>query len=249
MGNGHEKVLAFHGFGQSAEQFREYLEPLAEQYELYIFDHFFHGQSEWKPITPIKAERFAALIEEFLSRENIKNFHILAYSLGGKWAHSIVRFHAERVKKVLLFAPDGARTTLYYSFSSRHPVGRWSFKKTVQHPRTFFWLLRTFYRLGILSKSLYRFVYLQMGSSVKRNQVYETWTKYRDFKGLSPLSIRVYNEKQIPLRVVVGSYDRVIKPEWFAVFKAKIKLFDLVEVKKGHRSILYSIVHEARKFF
>lgn len=249
IGKGEKTILVFHGFGQNASEFSQYVEKLGENYTIYVFDHFYHGDSKWNSEDPIQVNDFAKIFVLFFEQEKITTFNIVAYSLGGKWAHSVVRFFSEQVEKVFLCAPDGSKSTFYYAFSSRNTFGRWVFKKTIQHSRFFFLLLKSLYKLGILNKSIYRFVYYQMGSVEKRKQVYNTWTKYRYFKGLSPISIGLYNKQKIPLQILLGTYDRVIQPKWFSVYTKKIILLELISVTKGHRSILTSISSRAHDFF
>ena len=249
VGNGKKSILAFHGFGQSAEEFVQYVTSLYDDYTIYVFDHFYHGKSHWETESPINVEAFSKVIEAFLVKENIDRFNIIGYSLGGKWAHSIVRFFPERVNKVFLCAPDGSKSTFYYSFSSRSALGRWVLKKTIQHSAFFFWLLKTLYKVSVLDKSIYRFVYYQMGTEQQRKQVYNTWTKYRYYKGLSKISIDIYNSHNIPLQILLGSYDRVIQPKWFDIYKSKIDSLQLVTVTKGHRSVLTSIAGRSKDFF
>ena len=241
FGRGEEVILAFHGFGQSAEEFYPYIKPLESKYKVFVFDHFFHGLSNWGSNYEITEFDIKSLFDLVFKTENINKFHILAYSLGGKWAFTIFRVFPNQVQQISLFAPDGVKVSFYYSFSSKNWFGRKLFYFSIQKAQFFYGLLRLALKMGIIKKMLYRFVYFQMNTVEKRNQVYNTWTKYRKLEGLTPYTIRLINQKRININFFLGAYDNVIKPTWFDKCTKKMNHASIKILKKGHRSILTSI--------
>ncbi len=240
--NSKNVLIALHGFGQSGNEFLEYLKPLEDSYTIYALDHFFHGESNWNSNQLISTSIFRVLISKLFEAEQIDKFEVVAYSLGGKWAYSLVDHFPKQVQKLILCAPDGSKTNFYYDFSSRNPLGRFLFQRSVANPGFYFALLRTALRFKIIPKTVYRFAYFQMDTAAKREQVANTWIKYRKFNGLQRSTIQLINQNAIPLQLVLGAYDSVIQPVWFEGIESKIPHVKKAIVKKGHRTILTEIV-------
>ncbi len=241
FGSGSQVLLAFHGFGQSAQEFASYLSGLEEQYSVFVFDHYFHGESEWNLEDAVSVEVFQEKFEKLFESEGITRFGIVAYSLGGKWAFTCARLFASKIDFISLFAPDGYRTTFYYHFSTGNILGRKLFRWSVERPKFYFWILRNALRVGLITKMVYRFAYFQMDTETKRKQVVNTWIKYRKLKGLSSKTVKLLNDSNIPITLVLGKYDKVIQPKWFKGVENLLMHSELIVVPKGHRSILGSI--------
>src|SRR5690606_39104218 len=122
-GNGKHPLLVFHGFGQDHTLYVPLLRSLSAKYTLYIVDLFFHGKSEWNEgERPLEKSAWAGIMKVLLQEQNISRFSILAYSLGGKFALAMLEEFPDRIEKLFLVAPDGIKTSFWYSMAT-YPKG------------------------------------------------------------------------------------------------------------------------------
>src|SRR5690606_33757940 len=99
VGNGKHPLLVFHGFGQDHTMYVPLLKSLSSTYTLYIVDLFFHGKSEWNEgERPIEKKDWNAIVEVLLHEQRLDDFSLLGYSLGGKFALSILEAIGNRIR-------------------------------------------------------------------------------------------------------------------------------------------------------
>ena len=68
LGSGKQVLLMFHGFGQDHTAFHAIEKPLAEQYTLYQFDLYFHGNSTWGDgEKPLEKSYWHEMLQTFLT--------------------------------------------------------------------------------------------------------------------------------------------------------------------------------------
>src|SRR5688572_20735740 len=98
LGHGTKVLLAFHGFGQNSDYFLPVAEALGEQFTIYAFDLFFHGNS-WleKEHAPLTKEFFTSLLQRFLAKEKVEKFSVTGFSMGGKFALAVLESFPERI--------------------------------------------------------------------------------------------------------------------------------------------------------
>ena len=136
-GHGPLAVLAFHGFGRTGEDFHILEKTLGERCTLYAFDLHFHGQSPSyphradEPFTPKELATYFAAFADELKAEKVV---LLGYSLGGRMVLTLLEQMPERVDRAFLVAPDGLRTRPWYRGLAASGVGRWAYKRFVEHP-------------------------------------------------------------------------------------------------------------------
>src|SRR5687768_2686373 len=131
-GNGKHPLLVFHGFGQDHTLYVPLLKSLSKKYTLYIIDLFFHGKSEWNEgEKPLQKSTWKSIVETLLQEQHIDAFSILAYSLGGKFALATIEAFPGRVREAFLLAPDGIKTSFWYSLATYPPVLRKFFKSMI----------------------------------------------------------------------------------------------------------------------
>jgi len=53
-----------------------------------------------------------------MKKEDFHEFHLIGYSMGGKFALLTYELFDKKVKSLTLLAPDGIKTGLWYSISS-----------------------------------------------------------------------------------------------------------------------------------
>jgi pimeloyl-ACP methyl ester carboxylesterase len=230
-------MLLFHGFGQDHHAFDSWIR-VNNEYTLYSFDLFFHGQSSWTSQEALEKTDWSGILILFLQRENIIEFEIAGFSMGGKFALATLEAFPEKVRKIILLAPDGVRTSFWYRLATYSIATRALFKSMVLHPHRFYNATKILRNLGLVDKGLLRFAESQMATEEKRNRVYYSWVYFRKLSfSLSSMAL-LLNEYQIALTMIVGKYDRVIRPNSMEGFLAKVnsKQFEVVEA--GHNDLI-----------
>ena len=105
-GNSAQVLLLLHGLGASAERWEFVIPLFSEKYRVIVPDLIGFGHSE-KPSVDYTTEYFTDFMYKFVSKLNIKNFHIIGSSLGGQIAAEFTSKHNELVKKMVLVSPSG----------------------------------------------------------------------------------------------------------------------------------------------
>jgi pimeloyl-ACP methyl ester carboxylesterase len=239
LGNGEQTLLVFHGFGQNKSYFRHLGAALSTQYTVYTFDLFYHGQSIW-PLheTPLTKTFWAAWIDAFLNQEHIETFSLLGFSMGGKFVLATLEAFPERVSLLILIAPDGIKTSFWYSLATYPGWTRKYFRKLVTSPDAFAKLVSLCYRLRIVDKGIIRFAASQMDTPDKRRRVYNTWMLCRKLSfDLSHIASLI-NTHHIPLYLFLGTYDRIITKKNMQGLLKKLNTYKLVMLKTGHNQLV-----------
>jgi pimeloyl-ACP methyl ester carboxylesterase len=150
------------------------------------------------------------VIELFLQKEKLIEFELAGFSMGGKFAFATLELFPERVKRMILVAPDGIKVNFWYRFATYPIAMRAMFESFVSNPKTFFALAKFLQSVRIIDKYLLRFVMLQMDTEEKRKRVYSSWIYFRHLKFKMRFIGEILTKKKIPLKIIVGRYDKVI---------------------------------------
>ena len=105
-GDSDQVLLLLHGLGASAERWEFVIPLFSEKYRVIVPDLIGFGHSE-KPSVDYTTEYFTDFMYKFVSKLNIKNFHIIGSSLGGQIAAEFTSKHNELVRKLVLVSPSG----------------------------------------------------------------------------------------------------------------------------------------------
>jgi len=111
-GAGNKTILLFHGFGQDHRAFESWNESLKNEYTIYTFDLFFHGNSRWQNNRALEKEDWKKVLQLFFDREKIEDFEIAGFSIGTKFVLAAMELFPDRVKRIILIAPDGISANL-----------------------------------------------------------------------------------------------------------------------------------------
>lgn len=238
-GNGGEHLLVFHGFGQDLSVFDFFTQSLARHYTFYVFDLYFHGRSRWSHGEgALEKEEWKKTIELFLAENGIQKFHIAGFSLGGKFALATLEAFPEKIQKVYLIAPDGIKTSFWYSLATYPAILRKFFRSMILHPDRFLTLARFLNKTGLLDTGLIRFAEYQMNSEEKRARVYFSWVVFRHLNFDIDCIARIINEQDIQLTLIVGKFDKVITPQNMHLLTKKLKHYRLEILESGHNGLI-----------
>ena len=105
-GDSDQVLLLLHGLGASAERWEFVIPLFSEKYRVIVPDLIGFGHSE-KPSVDYTTDYFTDFMYKFVSKLNIKNFHIIGSSLGGQIAAEFTSKHNELVRKLVLVSPSG----------------------------------------------------------------------------------------------------------------------------------------------
>jgi pimeloyl-ACP methyl ester carboxylesterase len=238
-GNGEETLLVFHGFGQSHHIFETFADTLKEHYTLFVFDLYFHGNSSWSDgETPLSKAAWKNTIALFLEENRIDHFGVAGFSLGGKFALATLEAFPDRTKEVFLIAPDGIKTSFWYSLATYPFLLRRFFKSMILHHNRFLLLANQLNRLNLVDKGLIRFADFQMNTEEKRKRVYYSWVVFRHLKFNLRKLARLIISNNIKLMLIVGRYDKVIRPDNMKRFLSYLRKYSFNILEAGHTGLL-----------
>jgi pimeloyl-ACP methyl ester carboxylesterase len=213
IGNGSKYLLLFHGFGQDHSVFISIAHALSDQYTCYLFDIYFHGKSRWSADEkPLEKEEWKNIIGSILRENNIQEFSLFGYSMGAKFAFATLEAFPQQVKQLMLVAPDGIKTSRWYSLATYPTVMRNFFRSMINHHSRFLGIARVLSQLRMMDRGLIRFAELQMNTEERRKRVYYSWVVFRHLSFDMESIAALINEHSIELVVVAGKYDKVIRP-------------------------------------
>lgn len=248
IGKGKKILLAFSGFGQNQAHFHKLAEVLTSEYTVYAFDTFFHGKSIWKDCEKtLSADEWKKFADIFLTRHHIHQFAILGYSLGGKFALTTLSLFPDQVVKLILIAPDGVKTSIWYSLATYPYWIRRIFRSTVTQPGRFFLLVRVLSKLHLLEKGVAKFAKSQMNNQKKRYRVYCTWIVLRKLRPDIKKIAGLINQRSIEVEMFLGSYDRIIRQKNMKKLLKKLKDYRLIILEKGHNTLIDDVADYYQK--
>jgi pimeloyl-ACP methyl ester carboxylesterase len=238
-GHGTRNLILFHGFGQDHTALLPLAESIADEYTCYIVDLYFHGKSVWpNDETPLEKKDWKSIIEAFLTKNNIESLSLAGYSLGAKFVLATLEAFPSRIEEIFLIAPDGVGTNTWYSLATYPLLLRKTFKSMIDRHDRFTTLGRMLSKIGLVDKGLLRFAEHQMDTIEKRKRVYYSWVVFRhlefDMKAISKL----INTYDIDLTIVVGKFDKVIKPEKMNRLLQHVPVHRFEIVEAGHNQLL-----------
>jgi pimeloyl-ACP methyl ester carboxylesterase len=214
LGAGTEVVVCLHGFGREAEDFVAFQSLLQPGQRLIAINLLAHGKSTFPASRisrrPLTKTEWCSLIAALLNDAQVERYHLIGYSMGGRLAMVLVEQMAERIKSLVLMAPDGLKVNWIYRFVSDTKLGRILYRSIIRNPS---WLLKTvdFLRaIRILHDKIHRFVHLQLETEEKRRLVYDAWLIHRMlFPHLKEVA-RSIECRHTPFLLMFGRYDKVI---------------------------------------
>ena len=239
FGKGKKVMLAFHGFARHCTDFKIFEKQLSDEYTVYSFNFFHHGNSTWPEdrisSNTLTNDELKAFFKKFFSEKNIHRFSLMGYSMGGKICFSLLHYFPNRIDEMYLMAPDGIKKNFWYTFSSRNWLGNSIYRRILQNPRPFVALANGMKNVGLLRKKLHSFVLNNIDTKEKRQQVYKVWMTLRWINPSAKISAKLISENKIHLHLFFGKHDHVIPSRIGTAFLRKINTrHSLQVVECGH---------------
>lgn len=208
-GSGPEIMLLFHGFGQTGEVFQEWHDALDSTFTLYSFDLFFHGESD-RQERPVTTDYWGKLIETFTERQQLDQFHLAGFSLGGRFVNATVLSLPDRIQSITYIAPDGFYEspwqTLALAFKS-------IFKYIMTHPEALTKIADAAEKYRLSSPSLIKFAKRELRDVDNRVRVYRSWVFLKPLIRNHRKVTQTIHDHDIKCTLVLGSKDHIIPPK------------------------------------
>ncbi|MBX9779610.1 MAG: alpha/beta hydrolase [Chitinophagaceae bacterium] len=233
-GKGQDIILCFHGYGEEAGTYWIFEELLGDRYSLIAIDMPFHGKTDWRGPLLFTVHALIEIINRILGSP-YNQFILMGYSMGGRVAFCLLEAIPERVKKLVLVAPDGLHKNPWQRFSTQTYIGNRLFKFTMANPGWLFGLMKTAFALRLLNPSIEKFIRYYLDEEQQRLMLYKRWTTMRNFRPSISRLQQVFMKKQIPLHIFFGKYDRVIVAKRGYTFAKKLPSVYIREIEAGHQ--------------
>lgn len=238
IGNGHQTIVALHGFGQNGELLAPLLRHLpSDEYRLLLIDlpgfkntnlpdaHIRNG---------MVPESIAKGIDQIIAEYGTDQLHYLGYSLGGRYLLNQLMHGSKSAGQITLIAPDGFRSNKFRRFLTSTWFGNKLFRWFTRYPGFVFALVETAYRLRLISTSRYRFFFMHLKSAERRQTVYDVWMALRKMHIDLTMVCKTLQSKKTNMLLIGGKFDRIIPPEDLKKFCDTCDSSDYGEIRDGH---------------
>ena len=233
-GSGDQMLFCYHGYGLDGSCFEVLETVLGTKYTLFCIDLPFHGGTDWQEGLSFNSHDLIKIMTA-LNFKSDETFSLLGYSMGGRIVLQVLEDYPKFIKQVALVAPDGLRFNAWQHFATHTKVGKRLFKFTMDYPMWFFGLVKVFYKLHLLTRPMAKFVHYHIDSGIERDILYKRWNVLQAFKPNLKDIKHVIHENKIPVNLLFGEYDRVIKTKQGIIFSADEPLITVSQTKSGHK--------------
>ncbi|HXB94488.1 MAG TPA: alpha/beta fold hydrolase [Puia sp.] len=212
-GTGDRLLLCFHGYGESAASFAFLEERLGPDLTILAIDLPFHGDTDWRQGYDLDPHDLLHILQDIIARlpHPSEEWWMLGYSMGGRVALQLLQLAPDKIRQLILFAPDGLRMNPWYWLATQTAPGNRLFRWTMKHPAWLFFLLRTGHALHLVNPSVYKFTAHYVNDRRVRMELYARWTNMRNFRPRLRKLSALIREHHIPVKLFYGSYDRIIR--------------------------------------
>lgn len=236
FGDGPEIIICLHGHGRSAHDF-QFLS--SEKRKIISINLFFHGKSvfpeERIEKDPLRVEEFIHLFGKILENENVSHFHLLAFSQGGRFSFCLIPFFSKNLLSVTLISPDGMDNNSFYNWSSRQKWARRLFVNFEKKPSKLIRLSSVAAKTKLMRPKVKAFVHQFASDSTTFKRASATWRAFRIMLPNNKAISDALKKDNIPFKIIMGTYDQVIRPKQAYSFAQKIGFPNcVVEIPNGH---------------
>jgi pimeloyl-ACP methyl ester carboxylesterase len=239
-GSGSRPVLAFHGYGMTGRQFHVLEKSILQEYHVYGFDHFFHGESklngwtEQQILTGMPRAMVREYAEEWFKQHGRQRFSVMGYSIGANIALILVEEYADLIDEVILMAPDGLSVYKGFEILLHKPWGRYMFKTVTKSKWLAPTMLKNLKKVRFIDESLYQIAYNEIDTEQKRQDVYYTLNLIRLLKPDATKVAALINQHHIKCRLIFGKHDNLFPMKSALPFINSIENAGVHEVDMGH---------------
>lgn len=238
-GQGDRVLFTFHGFGQNYKAFDPIIAKLTKDYTVYSFDLYYHGKSHWlSSADTLSKNIWKEIVEEFCRTHSISTFSMLCFSMGGKFTLAATEMLPHKVDKLILMAPDGIQTSLWYNLATYPVVFQRYFEGMIVKPHRFFRLLSFFKKIGFVDKGISKFAASQMNTVKNRRRVYYSWVVFKNLVFDMRVLSQIINENKIDVIMILGKHDKIITEKGMNKLLNKLNDYQLKLIESGHNDLI-----------
>jgi pimeloyl-ACP methyl ester carboxylesterase len=238
FGAGQKILLCFHGYGESEASFHFLENYISPEYTVIAIDLSFHGKTQWQEGFTFSVADLLAIVEALRTKHGRQNsrFTLLGFSMGGRIALQLLQVIPHQIDKLVLLAPDGLKVNAWYWLATQTYIGNRLFSFTMKNPGWFFALLQAGNKLQLINQSVLKFTRHYIDDTNVRRLLYERWTCMRAIKPNLALIKKLIRTHQLPVRLIYGQYDRIIRHERGEKFRTGIESFCTLHIiQTGHQ--------------
>ncbi|KQS34225.1 alpha/beta fold hydrolase [Dyadobacter sp. Leaf189] len=239
LGQGPRILLAFHGIGQDGLScFKPVEHLLGKHYTIYAFDLFFHASNANSKVDIISKPFWKELLSDFLIKNNIVDFDVMGFSMGGRFALATLEAFADRIGNVYLIAPDGVSENPLYSIATRNAFGRSLFRQVMQKPAFFFKTILILEKLNLVNSSLVRFTQHVLNTPEKRSAILRSWIAFKNLRFDIPQIGRLAKAHNARIFLFTGEFDKLLKPHTVSKLARLLPANQTIRLKSGHSQLV-----------
>lgn len=227
---GKDTLIAFHGIGQSPDDWNIIIPYLSDRFTIYAFYLPHHGPCIWDEfqLTPEDFGAFSMAIQPMLHGK----IAIMGHSIGARLAISMFLHPNAPYQKLILTAPDGIRDSLIYRFATRTSLGRRVMKSVTHRPQLVMSIAAFLKKLGFIPSGLFRFIESQYNTTEKAERIRKTW-RALSWPSYSPQRMNAALSAGREVLAYFGKHDKVIRPSVGRKFARQCRV-KVEMLEKGH---------------
>lgn len=225
-----EWMLIFSGYGQDPLSWKEFAHRCQPDFNVMVI-----SLPSGSGIPVVTKPDFCESIRDLMEQHGMKAVTVISYSMGSRFSLVMAECMPERIRMIIMMAPDGILRLTWNRVATNTFIGHWLFRQFVFHETVYLALIGLGYKLGLLTKSLYSFSKWYMRDRAAREKVYDTWMLMRKMQ--PDLENVNQHQQQYGFAVLAyfGMKDAVIRPQAAKRLRLKIRAANIVMLDKGHQ--------------
>jgi pimeloyl-ACP methyl ester carboxylesterase len=231
-------LLCFHGYGESGVSFSFLEKYIENDFIIIAIDLPFHGKTEWSEGLIFTQQDLLKIIQQIINTFSGNNpeIYFLGFSMGARVALDLLLYWPNQIKKIVLLAPDGLKINGWYWFATQTVLGNNSFRFVMNNPRLFLTMLHAANKIHMINQSIYKFMDHYINNKQVRIDLFNRWTTMRKFKpDLQKIKSLIMINK-IPVKLIYGEHDRIIRFETGKKFMHGIEKYCTLKIiPSGHQ--------------
>ncbi len=236
-GTGKKLLLAFHGYGDTAEIFSPMVQYLGAVYTILSVDLPHHGGSKWETESRLNSKDIAEITTSLMTEYKADKISLIGYSLGGRVCLAIAEHIPELIDRIVLIAPDGLKKDPYYYFFTRTWFGKKVFNNLLERPGPYFAVMRLLKNARLVHHKRYKFAMNFLGTSESRDMLLRVWPSMNEVMPEPEQLKKIIATHHLPVIIFMGEHDKIIPPANAMKFKSGLDSVQVHIIEKGHRMI------------
>jgi pimeloyl-ACP methyl ester carboxylesterase len=234
-GSGSRLLLAFHGYGDDAEQYDPMLEYLHNDYIILSFDLPYHGKSKWPDEVHFTKKKLGSMVSALMAEYQVDKVSLMGYSIGGRVALTILEYLPAHIDKVALIATDGLVVNPYFYFFTRTQIGKRIFRNMLEKPRNYTRVMDWLKARKWVDAARHKFASHFLQSEPGRKFLLKVWPAMNDIIPQPKKLKSLIHKYKIPVSIFMGAYDKIMPPSLAKKFGTGLDTVQLHILEKGHR--------------